>query len=158
MQQKERDLYYSVRRGHLRASDRRERDEVCPRERITVSRRRRGIEVPDRAATMRKAVSVLALIAFACDISRNPLVHGDPIGNAEVARKSDDYEHQVTAKVSFSYTDELSEQIYLDIHDTSRLNEKFMKNFYPDSRKRKLSMEADFKTPKRLDFYRNNTY
>ncbi|GAB1868215.1 hypothetical protein CAJAP_09294 [Camponotus japonicus] len=43
---------------------------------------------------MRKAVSVLALIAFACDISRDPLVHGDPAGNPEVAGRSDDYEYQ----------------------------------------------------------------
>lgn len=99
MQQKRRDLYYFVRRGHLRASHRRERrDEVCRRERIAVSRRRGGIEVPDRAATMRKTFSVLALIAFACDISRDPLVHGDPVGNPEVAGRSDDYEYQVTAK------------------------------------------------------------
>ncbi|KAL6445104.1 hypothetical protein ACFW04_002182 [Cataglyphis niger] len=50
---------------------------------------------------MRKAVSVLALIAFAYDISHNPLVHGDPIGNPEVARKSDDYEHQKESNGQF---------------------------------------------------------
>lgn len=65
-----------------------------------MSRRRGGIEVPDRTATMRKAVSVLALIAFACDISRDHLVHGDPAGNPEVAGRSDDYhEYQVAKSV-----------------------------------------------------------
>lgn len=97
MQQKKRDLCYPVCRCHLRAPHRQgQRDKVW--ERIAVSRRRGGIEVPDRAATMRKAVSVLALIAFACDISRDPLVHGDPAGNPEVAGRSDDYEYQVTVK------------------------------------------------------------
>ncbi|KAM0730093.1 hypothetical protein ACS0PU_003970 [Formica fusca] len=43
---------------------------------------------------MRKTFSVLALIAFACDISRDPLVHGDPVGNPEVTGRSDDYEYQ----------------------------------------------------------------
>lgn len=98
MQQEKRDLHYSVRRDHLRASRRRQRDEV--RERIAVSRRRGGgIEVSDRVATMRKAVSVLALIAFACDISRDHLVHGDPAGNPEIAGRSDDYEYQVAKSV-----------------------------------------------------------
>lgn len=63
-----------------------------------MSRRRGGIEVPDRAATMRKAFSVLALIAFACDISRDVPVHGDPVGSPEVAGRGDDYEYQVTPK------------------------------------------------------------
>ncbi|XP_029174204.1 uncharacterized protein LOC114942894 [Nylanderia fulva] len=43
---------------------------------------------------MRKAFPVLALIAFACDISRDVPVHGDPVGNPEVAGRSNDYEYQ----------------------------------------------------------------
>lgn len=116
MQQKKRDLCDSVRRSRLRAPHRQERDKVW--ERIAVSRRRGGIEVPDRIATMRKAVSVLALIAFACDILRDPLVHGDPAGNPEVAGRSDDYEYQVTVKsvVPTPRHTKCPEQIYFDLH------------------------------------------
>lgn len=56
----------------------------------------RSIEIPDRAATMRKVVLVLALIA--CDCSRDVLVHGDPIRKPEAAGRSDDYEYQVIAR------------------------------------------------------------
>ncbi|XP_032687372.1 uncharacterized protein LOC116851747 [Odontomachus brunneus] len=43
---------------------------------------------------MRKAVSVLALIALACDFfSRDVLVHGDLAGKPETAGRSDSYEH-----------------------------------------------------------------
>ncbi|XP_070166907.1 protein IWS1 homolog [Polyergus mexicanus] len=54
---------------------------------------------------MRKAFSVLALIAFACDISRDPLVHGDPAGNPEVAGRSDDYECQKEPNGQFDDTE-----------------------------------------------------
>lgn len=98
MQSEERDLRYSVRRGDLRASDREERrDKVSKRRRIAVSRGR-GIEVPDRPVTMRKVFPVLALIAFACDISRDVLVYGDPARKPEAAGRSGGYEYQVTAR------------------------------------------------------------
>ncbi|XP_014489402.1 PREDICTED: uncharacterized protein LOC106752304 isoform X2 [Dinoponera quadriceps] len=51
---------------------------------------------------MRKAVFVLALIAFACDFfSRGVLVHGDPAGKPEAARRSDGYEHQGPSRGQF---------------------------------------------------------
>jgi len=69
---------------------------VPPRKRVAVSRGRRGIEIPHRAATMRKAVPVLALIAFACDFSaRDVLVHGqkpDLARKPEVVVRSDGYQ------------------------------------------------------------------
>jgi len=100
VQSEERDLCYSVRRGDLRAPHRegRGRDKVYRRKGIAVSRGP-GIEVPARPVTMRKVFPILALIAFACDISRGILVHGDPARKAEAAGRSDgDYEYQVTAK------------------------------------------------------------
>ncbi|XP_072754994.1 uncharacterized protein [Anoplolepis gracilipes] len=66
---------------------------------------------------MRKAVSVLALIAFACDISRDPLVHGGSIGNPEVAGRSDDYEHQ---EPNGRFNDaEVSRRSVEDLHERS---------------------------------------
>lgn len=71
---------------------------MSQRTRVAVSRGRGGIEVTDRAATMRKTVPVLALIAFACDFSaRDVLVHGDSARKPEAAARSDEYEYQVTA-------------------------------------------------------------
>lgn len=54
---------------------------------------------------MRKAVSVLALIAFACDfLSRDVLVHGDPAGKPEAAGRGDGYEHhQVRSATSAGF-------------------------------------------------------
>ncbi|XP_012225389.1 uncharacterized protein [Linepithema humile] len=43
---------------------------------------------------MRKAIAVLALIAFACDISRDVLVHGKPARKPEAAGRNDGYEYQ----------------------------------------------------------------
>lgn len=98
VQPEERDFRYSVRRGHLRASHRGERGGEVPRKRIAVSRGRGGVEIADRAATMRKAITVLALIAFACNISRDVLVHGEPARKPEAAGRNDGYEYQVTAR------------------------------------------------------------
>jgi len=58
-----------------------------------------GIEVPDRLVTMWKVLPVLAFIVFACDISRDVLVHGDPARKPEIVGRSGgggDYEHQVS--------------------------------------------------------------
>ncbi|XP_018312381.1 uncharacterized protein [Mycetomoellerius zeteki] len=43
---------------------------------------------------MWKVLPVLAFIAFACDISRNVLVHGNPARKPEIAGRSGGYEHQ----------------------------------------------------------------
>ncbi|KYN01386.1 hypothetical protein ALC62_07809 [Cyphomyrmex costatus] len=43
---------------------------------------------------MWKVLLVLAFIAFACDISHDVLVHGDPARKPEVAGRSSGYEHQ----------------------------------------------------------------
>ncbi|XP_012525332.2 uncharacterized protein LOC105830513 isoform X1 [Monomorium pharaonis] len=44
---------------------------------------------------MRRVLPVLALIAFACDVSRvGPLVHGDPVRKPEAAGRSGDHEYQ----------------------------------------------------------------
>ncbi|XP_011689689.1 PREDICTED: uncharacterized protein LOC105451123 [Wasmannia auropunctata] len=45
---------------------------------------------------MRKVFPVLALIAFACDISRDVLVHGDPARKPEAAGRSGGYEYHQT--------------------------------------------------------------
>lgn len=100
MQSEERDLRYSVRRGDLRALRREEqRDKVSYRRKGIAVSRGRGIEVPDRPVTM-QVFSILALIAFACDISRDVLVHGDPARKPEAAGRSGDYEYQVIARSS----------------------------------------------------------
>jgi len=71
---------------------------VPPRKRVAVSRGRRGIEIPHRAATMRKTVPVLALIAFACDFSaRDVLVHGDLARKSEAVLRNDGYQVTVTS-------------------------------------------------------------
>lgn len=45
---------------------------------------------------MQKVFPVLALIAFACDISRDVLVHGDLARKPEAAGRNDGYEYQVS--------------------------------------------------------------
>ncbi|XP_011635616.1 uncharacterized protein LOC105426195 [Pogonomyrmex barbatus] len=50
---------------------------------------------------MRKVFPVLALIAFACDISRDILVHGDPARKPEAAGRSDEYEYQAEPRGQF---------------------------------------------------------
>ncbi|KAL0120164.1 hypothetical protein PUN28_008073 [Cardiocondyla obscurior] len=47
---------------------------------------------------MQKVFPVLALIAFACDISRGILVHGDPARKPEVPERSVDYEYQTESR------------------------------------------------------------
>lgn len=98
MQSEERDLRYSVRRGDLRAPHREEqRNEVLYRRKGIAVSRGQGIEVPDCPVTMQKVFPVLALIAFACDISRDALVHGDSARKPEAAGRNGGYEYQVIA-------------------------------------------------------------
>jgi len=97
VQQKKRNLRYFVCGDHLRSPDRGRGGEVPPRKRFAVSRGRRGIEIPHRAATMRKTVPVLALIAFACDFSARVLVHGNLARKSEAVLRSDGYQVTVTS-------------------------------------------------------------
>lgn len=65
---------------------------------------------------MRKTVSVLALIAFACDFfSRDVLVHGDLAGKPEAAGRSDGYEHhQVRTATRAVFRSDDHERSYAD--------------------------------------------
>ncbi|TGZ52643.1 uncharacterized protein [Temnothorax longispinosus] len=50
---------------------------------------------------MQKVFPVLALIAFACDISRDVLVHGDPARKPEAAGRNGGYEYQTEPRGQF---------------------------------------------------------